>query len=109
MPKRTVARISKVVLKWLIPALWCRLIAVGTGAILDLVSRGGYRAKEMPPLCSHFAFERQTETPGKKCPGVFNAYLSGSAAVINNFALTVAGAARASRFEFHSAINGVGR
>src|ERR1700722_7325251 len=103
MPKRTVARISNVVLKWLIPALWCRLIVIGTGAILDLVSRAGYRAKEMPPWCSHFAIEQQTETPDKKCPRVLNACCSAPPALINHFAIALA------RVTFCSAVNGVPR
>jgi hypothetical protein len=88
MAKRTVARISNVVLKWLIPALWCRLIATRTGAILDLLSRAGYRAKEMPSWCSHFALEHQTETVGEPCPRTFESRRSAFRALINIFVIT---------------------
>src|ERR1700686_477069 len=109
MPKRTVARISNVVLKWLIPALWCRLIAIRTGEILDLLSRAGYRAKEMPCLCSHFALGHQTETLGKKCPGVTESREAASAALINNFATILARTARTNRSESHRSVNGATR
>jgi|SRR5579859_95100 len=37
---------SQVVLKWLIPVRTGRFFERGTGAVLDLPTRGGYRAKE---------------------------------------------------------------
>jgi hypothetical protein len=80
-----------------------------TGAILDLVSRGGYRAKEMPSLCSHFAFEHQTETPDKKCPHVLDARWRASPVVINNFAMALVRVTRTNRLAFHDAVNGVTR
>src|SRR5438552_1726310 len=48
MPKGMVARISRPVLKWLIPARKCRFRKDGTGRNLDLLPCAGYRAKEMP-------------------------------------------------------------
>src|ERR1700682_4410010 len=109
MPQHTVARISNVVLKWLIPALWCRLVAIRTGAILDLLSRAGYRAKEMPSLCSHFVREHQTETLGKKCLGVFGSRWGALAALITTFVITGARVTRTKQFKSHSAITGVPR
>lgn len=38
---------SRKVLKWLIPVRWGRFFERGTGAVLDLHSRAGYRAIEM--------------------------------------------------------------
>src|ERR1700730_3931536 len=109
MPKHTVARISNVVLKWLIPALWCRWVAIRTGAILDLLSRAGYRAKEMPSLCSHFAIGHQTETLVKKCLGVFESRWGASVAVICSFAITFARVMRTNRFACHGGTNGRAR
>src|SRR5579859_488466 len=61
---------SQVVLKWLIPVLTGRFSERGTGAVLDLLSRGGYRAKE------RFAFTivRQSIFPAEqlnKRAGIF--------------------------------------
>src|ERR1700730_13582907 len=109
MPKRTVARISNVVLKWLIPALWCRLIAIRTGAILDLVSRAGYRAKEMPSLCSHFALGHQSETLGKKCVGLCGPRWTASPALANNFAISLARVRYTNGFESRRTPNGAER
>lgn len=38
---------SLIVLKWLIPVRWGRFFERGTGAVLDLLRRAGYRAIEM--------------------------------------------------------------
>src|ERR1700730_9462193 len=106
MPKRTVARISNVVLKWLIPALWGRSIAPGTAAILDLPSCAGYRAKEMPSLCSYFALEHHSPRTDRKCPQVFDSRWSAWVAVINNLGFSIARISSAERFAFRNAING---
>jgi hypothetical protein len=85
------------------------LIATRTGAILDLLSPAGYRAKEMPLLCCHFVFEHQTETSGKKCPGLFDVRSSASPVIINKFQKTFARVTRPIGLEAQSGINGVSR
>jgi len=59
---------SQVVLKWLIPVRTGRFFERGTGAVLDLLSRGGYRAKERftSPIVrqSVFPAERLTKSAG---------------------------------------------
>ena len=86
-----------------------QVIAIRTGAILDLLSRAGYRAKEMPSWCSHFALEHLTETLGERCPGVFESRRGALGALINTFMITRARVTRNKRFESHSAMHGVAR
>jgi len=83
-----------------------QVLAIRTGAILDLLSRAGYRAKEMPSFCSYFAIGHHTETLGKKCQLESDTRRGALAAVITNFVRTVPRVMRANCFEFHKAING---
>jgi len=90
----------------------CTLVQVDShrdSAIVDLASSAGYRAKEMPSLCSHFVLGHQSETLGEKRLEVFVARWGASPAVINNFALTVARVTCTNRFGSHFALGGVER
>jgi hypothetical protein len=86
-----------------------QVIALRTGAILDLLSRAGYRAKEMPSWCSHFALEHLTETSGERSPGVFESRRGAWGALINTFMIARARVTRDQRFESRSAKHGVAR
>jgi hypothetical protein len=86
-----------------------QVLAIGTGAILDLTSRAGYRAKEMPSLCSYFAFGHHSETLGDQCLGLCELRWIASAAVIKKVVLMVARVTRADRFESLGALNGIAR